>query len=344
MIGKVKRKISGKISGILRYAVKEEIENVLPIISQLIEFQNSAKEDRQSFYDHTKHPLESIDFYEGLKDRLLLAGVPVELVDIDMPDFERWLNDFPEIRRHYETMGDVFIEKCLEHYLTYRYLNISAGDTYIDVASSGSPWTEVLNSRKELTPVEHPGREPGSTGQGSQRTERGGRKEVRAYRLDLSFPKGINGIDIGADAGDTKLPESFASVLSLQCAYECFMGDADILFVEEASRILDRKGRYGIVPLYLADIHFVSTSPYCNQADVIIEPEARKVWRDDEYKVPFSRHYSPESFASRIFSRIPDGMEGRILYFKNLDEIMRYYPGQRVYCFFMFLCKKLDSD
>ena len=146
MIGKVKRKIAGKISNILRSAVRSEIEEALPIIPQLIEFQNSAKEDRQSFYDHTKDPLGSIGFYAGLKDRLLSAGVPVEPVDIDIPDFERWLSDFPEIRRHYENMGDVFIEKCLEHYLTFRHLNISAGDTYIDVASAGSPWAEVLNS------------------------------------------------------------------------------------------------------------------------------------------------------------------------------------------------------
>ena len=118
------------------------------------------------------------------------------------------------------------------------------------------------------------------------------------------------------------------------------MGDADIRFVEEASRILDRKGRYGIVPLYLEDIHFVSTSPYCNQAEVMIEPEAKKVWRDDKYKVPFSRHYSPESFVSRIYSRIPGVMEGKVLYFRNLDEVMKNYPGQRVYCFFMFHCQE----
>ena len=129
-------------------------------------------------------------------------------------------------------------------------------------------------------------------------------------------------------------------MLSLQCAYECFMGEADIRFVEEAGRILDRKGRYGIAPLYLADIHFVSTSPYCNQADVIVEPEAKKVWRDDRYKTPFARHYSPESFAERIYSRIPDGMEGKIFYFKNLDKVMKHYSGQRIYCFFMFLCEK----
>jgi len=312
MIGKVKKLIADKISNIIGPAVRSEIENVLPIIPQLTEFQKSAPEDRQSFYDHTKDPLGSIGFYEGLKGRLMSVGVPVDSVAINIHDFERWLNDFPEIRRHYVNMGDVFIEKCLEHYLTFKHLNISQSNVYVDIASSGSPWAKTLYKR-------------------------GG---VEAYRLDLSFPKGIKGIDIGADAGDTKLPDGFASVLSLQCAYECFMGNTDIDFIAEASRILDRTGRYGIAPLYLADIHFVSTSPYCNQAEVVIELEARKVWRDDEYKESFSRHYSPESFAARIYSTIPDDMEGKILYFNNLTDIMKHYTGQRVYCFFMFLCEK----
>ena len=45
MIGRIKRKIAGKISNMLRSAVRSEIENALPIIPQLIEFQNSAKVD-----------------------------------------------------------------------------------------------------------------------------------------------------------------------------------------------------------------------------------------------------------------------------------------------------------
>jgi hypothetical protein len=226
------------------------------------------------------------------------------------------LSDFPETKRHYEHMGDLFIEKCLEHYLTFRYLDISVDDVYIDVASAGSPWARILNTKIG----------------------------TKAYRLDLSYLRGINGIDIGADASDTKLQAEFASVLSLQCAYECFMCDADIVFLEEANRILNKKGRYAIVPLYLADIHYVLSSPYCKQAEIIIEPEAKRVWRDDEYKVPFSRHYSPESFAERIYSRIPANMEGKMLYFKNLGEMMQHYTGQRVYCYFMFFCNKRENE
>jgi len=34
----------------------------------------------------------------------------------------------------------------------------------------------VKGLKSEVTPVEHPGREPGSTGQGGQKTEVGGRR------------------------------------------------------------------------------------------------------------------------------------------------------------------------
>jgi hypothetical protein len=53
--------------------------------------------------------------------------------------------------------------------------------------------------------------------------------------------------------------------------------------VQEAERILDGKGRFRIIPPYLENIHFVATSPCCDQSKVEIEPEAKRVWRDDEY-------------------------------------------------------------
>ena len=310
MIGRIKHKIVGKISNIIGTAVRKEMVELLPIIPQLIEFQNSPKECRQSYYK--KDPLADLDYYENLKDRLLALNIPVEETTIDIFEFEDWLKKFPEIKRGYQGMGNAVIEKCLEHYLTYKKLKISKDDIYIDTAAAGSPWAEILNVR-------------------------GG---VKSYRLDLSYPDGIKGINIGADAGDTKLPDGYASVLSLQCAYECLMGDADVLFIKEASRILNQKGRFAIIPLYLKDTYINVTSPYCDQQKIIIDPEAKKVWRDDKWKVPFSRNYSPESFKKRIYSIIPEEMTGKILYFRNLDEVMKHYPGQTVYCFFMFVCEK----
>lgn len=284
------------------------------IRSQLRDFQSSPITLRQSFQDHTKDPYGNRLVFQSLRNRLVNAGVEVEDTDIDIADFERWLNENQRLKECYEGYGDCFIEKALEHYLAYRYLGISQDDVYVDMASAGSPWANVLNDRG-----------------------------IKSYRLDLAYPAGINGMDIGADAANTGLPDASCSVLSAQCAYECFRGDADIKFLKESSRILNDNGRFGITPLYIDNLHMIKTSPYCNQKDIAIDPGAERIWRDDQYREPFSRSYSPEAFARRIYCHIPEDMKGKVLYFRNLPQLMQHYPGQRVYCFFMFHCEKVSS-
>jgi len=273
------------------------------IEAQLKQFENCSAEERQSFYD------ENRNYYE-FKERLIELGVPVKDIEIDINDFEMWRKMNSAMENSYKRLGDVFIEKLLEHYLTYTLLEIKVGDVFIDVAASGSPWADILS-------------------------ERG----VESYRLDLSYERGINGRDIGADASDTKLPDNFASVLTLHCAYECFMGDADRLFIKEAERILKNNGRFAIVPLYFDPIYLILTSPYCDQGEVIIDPGAKKVWRDDKYKAPFSRHYSPEVFVKRIYSEL-NTLKGQLYFVNNIGEIQQAYPDQRVYCYFIFVGRK----
>ncbi|MGH2403994.1 MAG: hypothetical protein ACRDGN_05945 [bacterium] len=310
MFSSVKRRLQRRIAGIVRGEVRQTLSEILP---QVLQFHRSPDEERQSYYDHTKNPLQNLDTFAGVKDALLDLGIPVQETDIDIADFERWLETFSEIRKHYAFGGPVAVEKCLQHYLVFRYLRLAADDVYIDVGAEGSPWAAVLN-----------------------------RRGIRSYRLDLTYRSGIHGIDIGADAGDTKLPEGFASALSAQDAFENFIGeDADIRFVRETARILNEKGRYAIVPLYVDTTYFVTVSPYGDLRDVAIDQAAKRVWRDDEYQsVPFSRHYSPEAFKNRIFSNISETMIGKVFYFRNLPDVMRRYPGQRIVSFFMFHCER----
>lgn len=312
MFSWAKRKVANRIVNLAKTEAQRSAQTTVEyMLPQLLSFQNSSKEDRQSHYDHSKEPVGNASLFLNLKDRLLAAGIPVEEVAIDVSDFEKWLDEFPEIKKFYSNMGNVFVEKCLEHYLAFKHLNISRGDIYIDIASGGSPWAKVLNN-----------------------------KGIKSYDLDLVYPLGIHGRRIGADAGNTNLPDGFCSVVSTQYAYECFQGDSDIQFVKEAGRILNKKGRYGIVPLYLEDVHFVAMSPYCDLRNVKVENEAKKVWRDDEYKVPFDRFYDPESFKKRVYSNLPKDMVGKVLYFNDLIEVNRHFDGQRIYCFFMFLGQK----
>ncbi len=301
------------VRGLLRPVVTEPIEARLNwLLPQLITFHSAPRSALMSAADRTKNPANALPYYSAIADRLGSAGVQVEEQTIDPQDFKRWLEDFPEMRRAYEGSGDAFIEKCLEHYLTFTYLGLDRTDVFIDVAAGESPWASMLRSRLG----------------------------IKSFRLDLSYRSGIHGTDIGADAGNTALPPDFCSAMALHCAFECFMGEADVRFIREASRILNARGRYAIVPLYLDDEYFVGTSPWCDQRTVEIDPKAVKLWRDDGYHVPFSRHYSPEAFAERIWNQIPGIMTGKVILFKNLPELMAAFPGQRIYCYLMFKCDR----
>ena len=288
-------------------------ENALPpkIRAQLAAFRQSPPEERQFYMERSRYPQANLTYFAAIKDRLQVAGVPVREVRIDRAAFDQWRRGVPQLASFYRPGGDVFIEKCLEHYLVHKYLNLSPGDTYLDVAAAESPWAELLYQNR-----------------------------IRSYRLDMKYRKGLHGLDIGADAADTDLPDNFCTALSLQCAFECFMGDADVGFIKEASRLLAPGGKLAITPLYLETEYFITTSPLIDQDEVIIDPGAKRVWRDDAYVEPFSRMYSPEIFTERIYSRIPRNIRAEVLYFTNLEEILNYYQGQRIYCFFMLLARK----
>ena len=289
---------------------------LLSLVPQFMDYAISPRDKKQSYYDSSRRPLEAYDYFCDLRDQLIVLGITVEDISIDINDFTRWMQEYHEITDNYRTLGSVCIEKCLEHYLSYKYLDLTTSDVFIDVAAAGSPYVDIL-------------------------TRRSG---IESYRLDLSYPEGIHEKNIGADAGNTKLPADFASAMALHCAFECFMGDDDSHFVREASRILNHRGRFVIVPLYLDAVYFIATSPYCNQKNVILDKEAIKVWRDDNYRVPFSRHYSPKAFLERIYSVLPDDMEGKIYFIKNLPDVMMHFSKQRVYCYFMFYCSKKHAS
>lgn len=311
MIRRLKDKLKTRVAGIARKEIDKAMEDLYARLPDLIAFHNSRPEERQSFYDHTKDPMGHAAHFAGIKDDLVQAGAPVREVDVDIPDFDRWLAEFPELRVFYARLKTPTIEKCLEHYLAYRHLQITPADVYIDVAASGSPWVKVLRARG-----------------------------VQGYRLDLAYPAGIHGMDIGADACATGLKDGFATVLSAQCAYNTFMGDADVRFLREAARLLGPGGRCGVFPLCVDDTYMVARSPYVPVPGFVPDPGAKSVWRDDEHHQPFSRQYAPAVFKSRVIANLPAGLSGEVLFLRNLVDVMKHFPGERVYGYFAFLLRK----
>ncbi len=265
----------------------------------------------QSVYDHTKNPRGNLDFYADCAKRLAQAGVPVDHSRIDLQLFSDWLERHPGLWAHYKSSGTAQIQKCLEHYLTASLCDLKPGQRMVDIAAANSPWAVILRE-----------------------------KGINAYRLDLGFPEGVHGIDIGADATHTGLPDGFADALTLHCAFECLEGDADVRLFREADRLLASGGMIALTPLYIDDIHFVMTCPELTLSEHAVEPEAMLLWRDDPWKVPFSRHYSPESFGRRIYDRLPPGMKGRVIFLENLEEAMTHWQNQVLYAFFTFVAIK----
>jgi hypothetical protein len=272
---------------------------------QLLDFKNAPPEMLSSTV------LKLTDQKEILI-RLRNTGIPINNEEIDIDDLIVWMDKYKELANYYKSNLENYIEKVLEHYLTYKYLHLKDNDVFIDVAAHMSPWAEILNNNLN----------------------------IRAYKQDLRYAEGIDGVRIGGDACNLPLSPNSVDSMALHCSFECFQGDGDINLIKEAGRVLRVGGMIGIIPVYTATTHMVSTGPKCNLENILVEKEARWCWRDDRWGYsPFSRHYSPEIFKSRVFDNLCN-MRGEILLFTNLQDIRNHF-NQKVFCSMMFRATKI---
>lgn len=274
-----------------------------------------TKKEFQSKYDLTKNPLDNYEKFLKIKNSLISLGIVVQDFNIDIKDFNKWRNKFYKLDNLYNSMDDVHIQKCLEHYISYKLLDFKNTDIFMDIAASGSNFANELYYNNYVK---------------------------QTYLLDLAYKNGINGIKIGANAGNTKLPDEFVNKIGLHCAFECFEGTSDISTIKEISRILKPKGKFVITPLYLDETYYNCTSELCNQDLIKFDEKALKIYRDDKYKVPFSRHYSSKSFYERIYLNTPSSLKKKIVFIDNVPELMKYYKNQRIYNYFVFVGEKID--
>lgn len=158
--------------------------------------------------------------------------------------------------------------------------------------------------------------------------------------MDLSYPQGVRGWRIGADAQKIPLPDGSVDAMSAQCAFECFQGGTDVGFLREAARVLRTGGKLAIVPLYVEDVHFIATSPYTLIDRDCVDEGSVVVWRDDEYDEPFSRHYSPEALVGRLGATLGLFSKAYVVHTTNLEFVRERWPGSRLYAYFMLECSK----
>jgi SAM-dependent methyltransferase len=231
----------------------------------------------------------------NLKKYLKKEGIAFEQLNIDLEEFENYLalakydrwpdyySEFPsEIRR----------EKYFQHYISIKLLGIKEDDVFIDIGSNISPVKDIV---REIY-------------------------QAKTYSLDISYEPGIHGDRIGSDAGNTGLPEAFASKLSLHCSFEHFENDTDINFIKEASRILSPGGKICIVPLYLYDKFVIHQDPTL-ECDIKVKNKGgAKIRYVKNYNVSFGRFYSLESLKQRIFYNC-NNLIPKVYCIENIKEI-----------------------
>ncbi len=128
-----------------------------------------TKKIYQSEVDFSKAPLKNYSYFVALKEELVSMGTNVIVQTIDIQDFKMWLEEFSTINKQYQTLKEAHIEKCLEHYLSYKLLDFKSTDVFMDVAASGSQYANELYYSNKVK---------------------------QTYLLDLAYPDGIHGIKI----------------------------------------------------------------------------------------------------------------------------------------------------
>jgi hypothetical protein len=183
-------------------------------------------------------------------------------------------------------------EKLLQHYISLELLQIEPRDVYIDVASNTSPMRQIVNRLFG----------------------------VPSYSLDLSYPAGVHGELIGADAGAMPVEPGFASKMTLHCSFEHFAYGADSRFMRECARVLRPGGKVCIVPLYILPEYSVRVDPTLETDISVRDTEGATRVYVRGYRVDYGRHYSPESFRERILAHA-SGLSLTVFRIRGLEKL-----------------------
>ena len=180
----------------------------------------------------------------------------------------------------------------------------STKDIYVDVAAANSPWAKLLRD-----------------------------EGYNAYAIDLTPSELFKKYDFYKlmNATATSFGDESVGSVSLQCAYEMFINDDDMLLINELKRILKRGGRAVISPLYMYTHYSGYCSPeFLNKHEY--QPKNAKIYVNTHSQgIPFSRKYDAKQFNERIVKTIVDNhMSYKLYVLRNSAEI-----DPKIYCHFI---------
>jgi hypothetical protein len=230
---------------------------------------------------------------DRVEEEIGKLGVAVR--DFDVAQFAEKFKvhiDSPEYAGDYRTYGGAewhcFLEKALEHFLSFELANPRPGGVGIDVGSCQSVAPAIARRLFGAT----------------------------VYEQDLAYPPGVNEHRIGSSAAAIPLPDKSVDFMMLHCTFEHFEGGADTGFIMECARLLKPGGKVVILPLYLNARHCNITGEADAEVRAAIgfDSDAQFHCVIPEWHNRFGRHYSPSALSNRVLApALAAGLRPRLL-------------------------------
>ncbi|MBT3421693.1 MAG: class I SAM-dependent methyltransferase [Bacteroidetes bacterium] len=187
-----------------------------------------------------------------------------------------------------------FIEKTLEHYVSFQFLNLKSDNVFIDIAACTSPFYQIVKKKYNLK---------------------------NAYQQDLVFIKGLHGDKIGGYASEIPFEGQSVDAVTLHCSLEHFEGNSNVDFFKEMERILKPGGKIIVLPFYLAYEYTIHLDPAFNLLKFHKSKVDRKAnIRYCDWRQYFSRHYDVKTLQTRVLEKVPD-LELTIYQLSNYKDI-----------------------
>jgi len=288
---------SGGIIEIIIKTIKKLVHLIEKLVRKIIYQYYIKKYKNAPIY---KNP--SDEELKEIENDLQNLGIEIYSYYVDLDDFNKFKEKirFP-LDYHGGVTSGVFEEKLLEHYIAYKLLDMenlkSKPYVYIDVAANESPWAKLLREISD--------------------------GKIMSYAIDLKKTKKFNNYDfyIECDATKTCFKDNSVDGISLQCAFEMFIGNSDIELIKEFKRILKPGGKAIISPLYMHTHPCHYTSPEFFGKGFGDE-DSKEYIRWDCSGILSSRKYDAKKLKSRILDLISQmSMRYKVYVVRNKKQI-----------------------
>ncbi|MBL6963856.1 MAG: class I SAM-dependent methyltransferase [Bacteroidetes bacterium] len=236
-----------------------------------------------------------------LDDKLVLdldqAGITVKEITINPSDYQQYLENTKYPVSYYGGGKDPrqnFIEKTLEHFVSFQFLNLKATSNFIDIAACTSPFYTIVKEKYNLT---------------------------NSYQQDLVFKKGLHRDKIGGYASEIPLPDQSIDAVTLHCSLEHFEGNSDTEFFVEMQRVLKPGGKVIVLPFYLAYEYTIHLDPAFNLLKFHMpKTDKSAAIRYCNWKQYYSRHYDVKVLQTRILNELTK-LELEVFRLQNFKDI-----------------------